>query len=364
MSQEPNPTNPQLDEAASAFWPPFTKEEMLVELYDALWSWCTGLALVFGEAPVYRLMSDPGLPSLGAHWLGSLELGATAEFVAIARQWRFVDVIARMYDFGMLGIAHDDMQGMNDESDYTYASAFILDMQESRMQKEIDAFSQGFFPSKALIAAQTAVARMILEGYPEVFYVFPGQGESMLTIRDMALLAKMEEKSLRNAANPKRIGHLQTKSINGSTYISPIDAKKWLMAKGRYLPILRKFGAADVDLAAHAFQDTTEAWSFIEARFRSLEMDADEFGLAAKESDLHESGSPLATSDSPLVNLNYEFGIDKARDQKLMKRFARVLQLPTDIFVLRMREAAAREELKEVLFSLDKQAASTRQQTP
>jgi hypothetical protein len=208
----------------------------------------------------------------------------------------------------------------------------------------------------ALEAAQTALARQILEEDGELFYRFAGQGrEGELTIRDVALLARMEEKSVRNAANPKRPGHLKTQSKDGSTYIDPEDAREWLKARGRYIPLTRGYTEAAINLETTSFRSVYDAWQFIVARYRSLALTADEFGKLVKLEDLRDPPADKALHLDPddRVNWSFDFTVDKARNASLMKRFARALELPAELFVLRMREAAANDELAELRGSIN-----------
>jgi hypothetical protein len=346
MTESQYPADLEL-EPTGAFKAPFTKEEMLSELADSLWSWAKGLSLVIDQQLVVNLLGTLNAEEIHDFQGTLFDDGAFPWFKQRVATWPIVETTAEMYDFGMLGIARYSTRDMDSESSYTYVSAFLLDLCESRIQQEVEAFGQGYFPQMALIAAQTAAARMILEEEDDIFYVFPGQGESeRLTIRDVALLAKMEERSVRNAANPKRPKFLRTVSEDGKTYVKPADARAWLKDRGRYLPVVRDQSSAARDLADTSFADTTEAWSYIVDRFRSLELTADEFGREVRESDLHEWG---ATGEmlhgEPVVNPHFSFDIDKARNNTLMRRYALVLQVSPDLFVHRMREAAAREEL-------------------
>lgn len=329
-----------------AFIPPFSKDEMLAELFDALWSWVRGLAMNLDDKTVLRMLGDAN-PPIDPRDLAEFDEGAATRpgFVHLARQWEIVKALDDLYDFGMLGIVRADMDDFGCESTYARASAFLMDLSESRMQVEIDGFGTGFFPKKALITAQTGAARCVLEEY-EWIYVFPGQGQDRLTIRDMALLAKMEEKSIRNAANRNRPGFLKTVNESGSTWIDPADAKEWLKARGRYLPITRDFRQANANLAVKSFRNTLEGWLFIEECFGAMHHTLKDFNAAVGAKQEREATG--SHPDAPYVHSRLTFDQSKARNTALMKRFAKALNLPADLFCLRMAEAAAREDLDEI----------------
>jgi len=83
-----------------------------------------------------------------------------------------------------------------------------------------------------------ANARNILEGGESYFPYFSpnnmADSNDGLVIRQMALLAAMEEMSIRAAANPKRANPLKTIVEGKNTVILIADARAWLESKGLY----------------------------------------------------------------------------------------------------------------------------------
>lgn len=332
--------------------PPFTKEAMLREFHNSVYHWAQAMGIAIGHAPVLRLLA-PEAAERDYDWDKELpEEPATPKVIEQLRTWEVTRYVERLYDFGMLGIAYDVASEMDSESMYTYACAFLEDLMNSRVHAELEsATGVDFYPRMALEAAQTALARHLLEQIGERFYCFAGQGDDgELTIRDIALLARMEEKSVRNAANPKRPGHLKTRSRDGSTYVEPADAKEWLMARGRYIPVTRGYAEVCANLDTLSFHDLGDAWRFIVGRYRSLGHSAEEFGRLVGAEDLRDPppGTALHLESDERVNLSFELTVETARDAVSMARFARVLELPKELFVLRMKEAALNEELTRV----------------
>jgi len=337
--------------------PPFTKEAMLEEFYNSVYHWAQALGFAIGNAPVLRLLAPEGTER-DYDWEAELpENPATPKVIEQLRTWDVTAYLERLYDYGILGITYDSYGSMDSESKYTYVCAFIEDLMNSRVHDELEAATgRNFYPRMALEAAQTALARQILEEDRELFYAFGGQGrEGELTIRDVALLARMEEKSVRNAANPKRPGHLKTRSKDGSTYVEPADAREWLKARGRYIPLTRGYAEAEINLESTTFRSVLDAWQFIVARYRSLALTADEFGKLVGLEDLRDPPQDEARHLDPddRVNWRFAFTIGQARNAGLMRRFARALELPAELFVLRMREAAASDELAELRSSIN-----------
>lgn len=97
-------------------------------------------------------------------------------------------------------------------------------------------------PRLAALAVQSAVARIVLDGGDR--YTDFGAGEhgigkgdlGYLTLAEVALLAKMDERSVRNAANPKLADPLKTEQVGKRSLVSPKEARRWLAGRKGYIP--------------------------------------------------------------------------------------------------------------------------------
>lgn len=89
-------------------------------------------------------------------------------------------------------------------------------------------------PRFAKTAARTAVARHVLEG--GVRYSQSSEDEEgYLGLAEIALLANMDEKSVRNAANSKNIDPLKTEMIGKRSMVSIAEARRWLAGRKGYV---------------------------------------------------------------------------------------------------------------------------------
>jgi len=155
----------------------------------------------------------------------------------------------------------------------------------------------------------------------------------------MALLAGMEEMSIRAAANPNRPNPLPTIEAERQekrTRFAVDVAKNWLESKGRYVPITRQHTGEDIDLKTYQFQSSAE----IEY------MMTDRITLAL-------SGSAgTALNDKALALCDHDGSVRliprALSDPDFMNKLATVLQFPPELFALRVRETTAREELARV----------------
>jgi hypothetical protein len=59
---------------------------------------------------------------------------------------------------------------------------------------------------------------------------------SHLTLAEVALLANMDERSVRNAANPKLTNPLKTEQVGQRSLVRPDEARRWLAGRKGYVP--------------------------------------------------------------------------------------------------------------------------------
>ncbi|MGZ5160498.1 MAG: hypothetical protein ACXWIT_08195 [Burkholderiales bacterium] len=286
----------------------------------------------------------------GVHDLFNPELEAEdlASFAEV-QNTVFAQLIERMYDYGYLGIQDESGEAMADESTYTWIAAILDDMRTSSVIHEWSKNGGDGAESAATCyeIAELANARRILEGEEGFFYFKDAVPEGdALTIRQMALLAAMEEMSIRAATNQKRANRLQTSRVDGRTVVATADAKAWLKAAGRYLPITRRWGEAALDLSKRRFSDVSELCAALVARYEALSLNEPSVtGLHKDLSDLR-----IRVRDNPFKPGRTIVEIDRlhVEDPVLLEKLAGVLQLPKDLVKLRAREARANEELTSV----------------
>jgi hypothetical protein len=135
-----------------------------------------------------------------------------------------------MYDYGIKGIPTGDLiPGSQIDGKHAYAEKFFRGISVPAMQIYLGSVQR---PRLAMKAAQCAVARMVLDGgdrftdFELEDYGFGGSG--YLTLQEIALLANMDEKSVRNAANPKLPCNLKTEQVGKRSLVLPEEAKRWL----------------------------------------------------------------------------------------------------------------------------------------
>lgn len=173
------------------------------------------------------------------------DLGGTPKPTELApREQRLVRVCCELYDFAFKGVLPltNELQRLSEES---MIDGYLADIELFLQSLERPNLYQKLFweeddvrpPTLAAKTVQAAVARYVLYGGER--YTTPeelGESGTSLSFQDLALLADMDEKSVRNAANPKGREPLVTQVSGRRTWISRMDAYTWLKKRRGFVP--------------------------------------------------------------------------------------------------------------------------------
>lgn len=142
-----------------------------------------------------------------------------------------------MFDYGICGIPSQDLSpGSFLDGLYAYTERFVRSLDSTPMRIYLSE-NDNALPRMAKRAVQAAVARLVLDGgerstdYASDEFG-PGKGDfGYLTLPEVALLADMDERSVRNAANPKLADPLKTVQIGKRSLVEPKEAQRWLAGR-------------------------------------------------------------------------------------------------------------------------------------
>ncbi|SAK97694.1 hypothetical protein AWB79_07503 [Caballeronia hypogeia] len=340
-------------QAAATFLAPPSIEVFRQDLVEMYLFQLGNLAWMVGEPAANRLLQRE--PSVGLLNLGgnAAEVGLTYEDIRGANLAKAMELL---YHFAYFGRLDESAEFMGEESIYNWLAAILFDVRQSQTATYRDNQYQCKTLESAercVVVAELANARNILEGGESFFHFSRANTkdepafDDYLTVRQLALLAGMEEMSIRAAANKNRANALKTIPEEGRTRFEIGVAKEWLRSKGRYVPITRYQSEGDVDLARRRFANPADLWEVLNARLEFLSRSEDGNELAARIGDLGLSLLPAGVGGQSFVVSEAQM-----HDSNTMKALANVLRLPGHLLVLRMREAFARAELAAVEQSL------------
>lgn len=271
---------------------------------------------------------------------------------ADVRETNFAKCVEEMYQYAYFGRLDTSTDSLEYESLVTWICCILSDMHKSKFLSEwYDYNGQGNGAALCMGIAELANARRVLEGGENFFHFDGGTDVNCLTIRQFALLAGMEEMSVRAAANKtqKRANPLITfKDEQGGTRIALEEAKKWLQSKGRYVQEERFYRNGDTDLTKRRYASLEALEEAMNARLSFLvsndkKMEEMKESLGAMNIKMHAGMFGGNYFESESVNL---------RDYEVVSALALILDLPPEVLVLRAKEAALIEQLSDVEIAL------------
>jgi len=192
----------------------FTKIKMQDELSEFLTLFGTQVATLYGaDVPAW----------------------ATKDAVQASPIW---DTVNEMYDYGVEGLPVPEKPESVGSviGRHIEVERFLHALNTLSMKLYLD--GQGNTPPRlAILAAQCAAARLVLDGADRrtdfaTDEFGPGSGDfGYLTLAEVALLADMDERSVRNAANPKLPNPLATEAVGRRSLVRPEEARRWLATR-------------------------------------------------------------------------------------------------------------------------------------
>lgn len=277
----------------------------------------------------------------------------------------FARSMEAMYKFAYEGVLDRNSEAMDFCGDYTLIANIVRDASRSLSVLYWDQHGetdQVDSSHKCFEVIELANARCILENnvsflYDEGIKIFDENAgvQSKLTIRQMALLAGMEEMSVRAASNPKRANPLRTISENGRTFITSKDAKVWLIEKKRYVSVKNPWNDSSFDLTKNRFPDLPDLLQVIHERHMWIQAKNDSpHSTSARHSESFVKIKNYLTTKSNSRDADEKkincLEIERAllSDSDLIYELAEFLEFPPNLFALRVRQVLLDEEMKAI----------------
>lgn len=161
-----------------------------------------------------------------------------------------------MYDYGINGVPTGDLAPKGHiYGIYGHLERFLRALDTPNMRLYLEA-SDITLPRLTMLAVQSAVARLVVDdGWRENDYGASEYGLvtgdlNHLTLAEVALLANMDERSVRNAANPKLPDPLKTEQVGKRSLVTPEEARRWLSGRRGFIPTKECDGQAAQRLPA------------------------------------------------------------------------------------------------------------------
>jgi hypothetical protein len=361
-TKKPAATN---DDRISGFPVPFSLDAFRKNIVEVFFHYVRTIGLMTDPETAWRITKTATPVSYSSFYsqeYSAAELGLSYEDI---RGTQFAQTLELLYDFAFFGRRDASAEALDDEGIYMWASDISHEALYGQVSSKWSDFGLDIqsHAANCVLVTETANARNILEGGESFSSFAEGSGknefakEGVLTIRQMALLSGMEEMSIRAAAGPKRANPLKTHTVDGGTRVAVDVAKAWLESKGRYVTIEVYRSAGDVDLKKRSFTDYQDLWHALNARCLMI---ADRDGLETVKTKLGTLNMGLPPG---FVGGYLEIDDAAYADEQVMRSLADLLEIPSDLLVLRCKEVVAKEQLASIERQL-KQTILTSNSTP
>lgn len=322
---------------------PFTREQLRLDLQNIILVEMRKLRHISHEDAVLPLLKpvEP-FPFWDAGCTPD-EIGITYEQVS---KFALAAACEDYFDYGFYAVTGTRSDSLQWDTIHTWIGAYLLDMSRSSYVSEWDpgegqeGLTDGI--RRCAYICELANARMNLEGGDD-FYHFAGMdkdndaGLPGLSIRQLAMLAGMEEMSLRSYISRKTAPVLEVCKDDRKTYIEIDVAKQWLIDKGRYLPVQTGYSTADIDLSKTGFESLNAFSSMLR----------DRLAFISERSKDHEKLEQAVAKLLRSFNIEdiYDLKVEEANNEMLMHQLAEVLDLPPVHLKHRAKESALKSEI-------------------
>ncbi|RTE66110.1 DNA-binding protein [Amphritea opalescens] len=160
-----------------------------------------------------------------------------SEMVLEPKSSSISDIFDNVFDYAVKG--------------YTSAADCISldDLQDMQAFLHIASSAMEFYEANRLTECENVFSAMIARakldlasgGYDYAFtedgnLFISGYKDDLLTLSEVAFLANMNEKSVRNATHQTKDDRLETVKVGGRTYVTPEDGLRWLCKRRGFIP--------------------------------------------------------------------------------------------------------------------------------
>lgn len=243
----------------------FSKEEMLEELTQVLLDYTMQLRRIYRGNNINLFGVDVTLPSN--------EEDIRAEEKNILN-FPFGHWMAEAYDYAVHGIMTEDLETDWEVLDENYFS-FIDDVNESIFFEKNTVYGRKF--DKCMKIVELSKARALLDFGSLIPLDHSQHAFNHIQISDIAILAGLDERSIRNMTNKNHKNYLRTEKIGSKTYISIDVALEWLVKRGFKKTVMVKKNI-DRDIDKFGFLTTLDLAKFLVDNAENMSIPKDKEG--------------------------------------------------------------------------------------
>lgn len=320
--------------------PIFSKQELMTDVRNVLFAFSRELGRIYGSNNAQCLM---GLTKEVCPHTGAMDEELREEISV--DQFAVTSYMSDLYDYAILGILHADLR-----DDWEI------------VQEDIKGFFDGLcdFPllsnnaddyslDRSLQVIELSCLRMVLD---EGGYCVLEDGTTLwghITLKELAYLAGIDEKSIRNMATPKAKNPLKTVKHGSRTFVEIEVAKEWLRQRGFKETEFRSRDS-ERDISITGFLSSTDLGGYVrEVRERA-------------KLTVPELANQVGTSDAVEKISQLEQGI-WSFEVNFFTELAQSLNLDARPFVMAVLQLHQRDEMAKIERQLDQVGQTSKSAT-
>lgn len=198
---------------------PFSLEDMRAELLQVLWTFAKSLGRVYGGSRADALLLPPGS---SAEEFKSLEVDSID-----LDSFPITNYMGVLYEYAINGI-----QTITDlTDDYEESRDFFRGLESFDLLWE-NVEGEDVSIKKCMQVVEMANARLVLDDGGFASSTEAGVLANHLSLSQVALLAGLDDRTVRNATTPKAKDRLATVNFGGRTFVDNDVAIEWLKRRG------------------------------------------------------------------------------------------------------------------------------------
>lgn len=309
--------------------PLFSKQELMAEVRNVLFALSRELGRIYNHTDAPRLMgfSADECPTTG-------EMNEELREQASIDQFAVTAYMSDLYDYAMLGVLHADLR-----DDWEI------------VQEDIKGFFDGLrnFPllsnnaddyslEKPLQVIELSCLRMAIDEGGYCNLEDGGVLWGHIALKDLAYLAGIDEKSIRNLATPKSKNPLKTVKHGSRTFVEMEVAKEWLRQRGFKETEFRSRNS-ERDLSMTGFLSFTDLGAYVREMRQRAELTLPQ--LASQMG--FDTAEPIGQLEQGIWSFDVGF----------FTQLAQVLHLDVRAFVLSVLALHQRDEASRIERQLD-----------
>lgn len=314
----------------------FTKAEMMVELKEIIYQYARGASFALDPEDGYRLLFGKNPANQGdlLHFMNPEIDSVTCDEQFSIERYQATRSIEQFYDYGLLGIRNISPKYVTDATEWTFAYGLIYDTAKSFLLSE-SLNGESVTNTKCIYAAKAFFARLILDGSERIYLPDIDGPDDMLTIAEVAILAELDERTVRNATSKNATNRLETSVVESNIYIPRESARAWLMNKRGFVQTSIGEELPSQAVLNDEFTNTNEAGEFIRINRERLNLD---HAALASNAGASVTKKVVKELESGLIPNN----------EKSLSAIGNALGLNGTLFALRLIEVVKKQEIQEL----------------